>query len=93
MKIRTGFVSNSSSSSFIVSKKVLSEDQILKIKNHITYAQVNFPQIEWAEEDQRWSVEETDEQIKMFTGMDNFDMHEFLLALNIEDENIKYEFY
>ena len=37
MKIRNGFVSNSSSSSFVILKKYLSEEQIKKIKNHIEY--------------------------------------------------------
>jgi len=49
MKIRIGFVSNSSSSSFVVSKKHLSLDQINKIKKHIEYAKENFPQIIFAE--------------------------------------------
>lgn len=34
MKIRTGFVSNSSSSSFVIGKSYLTTDQIDKIKNH-----------------------------------------------------------
>lgn len=38
MKIRSGFVSNSSSSSFIVQKKYLSQEQICKIENHIDEA-------------------------------------------------------
>jgi enolase len=37
MKIRTGFVSNSSSSSYIISKKNLTEEQIYMIKNHVEY--------------------------------------------------------
>lgn len=38
MKIRTGFVSNSSSSSFLIYKKGLTEDQHYAIKNHIEVA-------------------------------------------------------
>ena len=38
MKIRNGFVSNSSSSSFVINKHFLSQDKIDKIKNHIKYS-------------------------------------------------------
>lgn len=90
MKIRNGFVSNSSSSSFIISKRNLSEPQIFKIKNHIEYASENFPQIHWATPNQEWCVDETDEQVTVWTSMDNFDMYEFLLLIGIDDEYIKY---
>lgn len=36
MKIRNGFVSNSSSSSFILNKKDLTAEQIEQIKNYVT---------------------------------------------------------
>ncbi len=93
MKIRNGFISNSSSSSFIISKRFLSEDMISKIKNHLEYAKNNFSQIEWTEPHDQWGVEETDEQIRLYASMDNFDMHEFLLLIGVEEDNIKDEFY
>lgn len=34
MKVRRGFVTNSSSSSFIIAKKYLTKNQILAIRNH-----------------------------------------------------------
>ena len=41
MKIRQGFVSNSSSSSFVINKINLSEKQIEQIKNHGSYMRYN----------------------------------------------------
>jgi len=93
MKVRLGFVSNSSSSSFIVQKKALSEVQMNALKDHINYANENFPQIGWAEKINTWSIGETDEQITLSTGMDNFDMKEFLIAIGIKNENIEWSPY
>ena len=86
MKIRIGFVSNSSSSSFVILKKDLSEEQIVQIRNHIEYSATNFPKILYAYENQFWNV---DEKIKLYTFMDNFNMHEFLLAIGVKDDNIE----
>jgi hypothetical protein len=88
-----GFISNSSSTSFIVSKRVLSEEQIVAIRDHIAYSSENFPQIGWADKDQYWNIDETDEQMRLYTGMDNFDMHEFLIALGVNDSDIKWDDY
>ena len=48
MKLRNGFISNSSSSSFIIQKKGLTEGQIEAIRRHKEYAQIvtrNFKQM------------------------------------------------
>lgn len=93
MKIRSGFVSNSSSSSFIIPLYKLSEDQKDKIYNHISIAKKiddelkskNLePVYEWYEE---WKVKEDDFCIWCATSMDNFDLVKFL----IEELNIKYD--
>ena len=60
-----------------------------KIKNNIYYGKKEF-QIDWADKNQRWDIEETEEEITMSTGMDNFDMHEFLIKIGVHDDNIKY---
>lgn len=90
MKIRIGFVSNSSSCAFIIPKKILSEEQIGQIKNHIEYARENFPQMQYADPGQAWKVEETDEQITTTTIMDNFDMHDFLIAIGVKKDDIEW---
>lgn len=84
MKIRNGFVSNSSSSSFILYKDKLTEDQILLIKNHhlcktIRYADTDF-----------WQIIENSETMELYTDQDNFDMYEYLTRIvKIPYESIK----
>jgi len=90
MKIRNGFVSNSSSSSFIVKKEGLNELQIYAIHNHIEMVnKMIFP--EWTAEehpDGAWNVKEHDNIIELSTGMDNFDMEFFLKKIGVPRENI-----
>lgn len=84
MKIRNGFVSNSSSSSFILYKDKLTKDQILLIKNHhlcktIPYADTDF-----------WYVNEHNDTLELSTMQDNFDMYEYLTRIvKIPYESIK----
>ena len=93
MKIRNGFVSNSSSSSFIISKSVLSQEQIEKIHDHINYAKNNFPNMidkYFGENPYGWSwdILEDNEYVFGHVDMDNFDMHYFLRAIEIPNKDV-----
>jgi len=67
MKIRSGFVSNSSSSSFILDKRYLSGIEIKKIltaSNNLLF--------------EGWDIIEDEDFIKGFTSMDNGELHDFI---------------
>ena len=80
MKVRSGFVSNSSSSSFIINKSDLDNYQLEMIKDYYSICEsmvnqgtkLNFYCLE-----DRWSIYETDHTIEGYTHMNNFDIGEF----------------
>jgi len=95
MKIRTNFVSNSSSSSFIINKDNLAEKQIKEIKRHLDIAYKYLPKdrqyLHNLELYNAWIITEDEEHIYGKTDIDNFDMAKFLKALKVKDENIIWE--
>lgn len=74
MKQRLGHVTNSSSSSFLISKKFLNSNQIEAIWKHSKLGKMlglSYPEEEW-------DIEESEHFISGETYMDNFSMYEFL---------------
>jgi len=96
MKVRGGFVSNSSTSSFIIDKDKLNEEQIDAIWNHIEYSKENDIHCFSTDYKDEWNIVEGDDIIGGETTMDNFDMMTFLksIGVNMDDVGIdgQYEF-
>ena len=89
MKRRTGFVSNSSSSSFIIGNSKLTLGQIDDIVRHSVVAKERMPEIEWP--DDYWSIEVSFDYVKGSTMMDNFDMYKFLENIGVAEDDIEWE--
>jgi len=85
MKHRCGFVSNSSSSSFVVSKLSLTDSQIEAIKNHEKSGLPN------ADSD-RWNIDESEYVLSGSTFMDNFDMSEFMELIGVDMTKVKWDY-
>lgn len=86
MKIRQGFVSNSSSSSFVLDKTGLDSGIEFYILNHIWIARrvheldgnPDYGRFGYSEEGQEWYVEIDGQFVRGETSMDNFNMEEFI---------------
>jgi len=90
MKTRQGFVSNSSSSSFMIRLHKLTEGQIQQIlePNYATQncgAEDGFP-YEWT-----ISIDRNGNRIEGWTSMDNFDMGEYLEDIGVPSNVIKWD--
>ena len=91
MKVRKDFVTNSSSSSFIISKRCLDEDQIEAIREHYELGnKLGMVDPKW---DSPWRIEENDDYITGYTSMDNFDMGSFLEKIDVNGANVSWSEY
>jgi hypothetical protein len=94
MKCRIGFVSNSSSSSFVIKKKDLKKFQICAIKYHLEFGKL-FGMENCDEECDRWAIFGIkNKKYKFFqfeTSMTNFNMREFLKKIGVPDEVVPEE--
>ena len=84
MKVRRDFVTNSSSSSFLIAKKHLDNDQIKAIIRHSALGEKLG--IDCSED--AWDIKENNDYIAGFTWMDNFDMEEFLEKIDVDMNNV-----
>ena len=90
MKQREAFVANSSSSSFILNKKGLAENQLDAVRVHLEYAKVHFFGF-YTDPEDAWLLEERESEIHGWTQMDSFDMLEFFERLRILKENYEFD--
>ncbi len=81
MKIRQGFVSNSSSSSFVINKGFLTPLQIEQIQNHrelgIQLGMMN-------SQTDYWVIDENEFELLGHTSLDNFNMSEFMKKIGVK---------
>jgi len=98
MKIRNGYVSNSSSSSFVILKDSLNNEQIDKILNYIDWIdffiknksnlEFNISPFNEADfmyyETDPWQIKEYKDLIFGETSMDNFDMYYYLQYIDVD---------
>jgi len=95
MKIRNGYVSNSSSSSFVILKSDLNDNQKDMIFDHIEYAkEIDEKLVKEGKETkyeyyEDWIIEQDDISLWLHTSMDNFSMWTFLVdEVGVDRNNI-----
>ena len=95
MKERAGFVSNSSSSSFIIRMDVLSEYQIDQLHNHIAISQEltgGMSLCGCQNDEDAWYISQEGMFLTGSTGMDNFNMSKFMELINVPENLIEWDY-
>ena len=89
-KVRAGFVTNSSSSSFILQKKNLTKSQIEKVMHHGEYCRMRKLNGQfYCDVGDDWNVNDNTDVITGHTYMNNFDMGEFFDMIGIKSKDYK----
>ena len=78
MKLKTAFISNSSSCTIIIQLKDISDEHLCKIVNHIDYSDEQGWSDLYYDKWDEWRVDIRDNDIVLHTSMDNFSMVDFL---------------
>lgn len=96
MRLRIGFVSNSSSSSFVIVREFVNDLQVEQIKNHIEVSkQLDKIPGAWKGEfdndpGDAWDIRVDDDFVSGSTLMDNFDMYAFLVSIGIDMSKVQF---
>lgn len=77
MKIRNGFISNSSSTSFLIKKENSSKEQLEYIANYLNDIHQDY-----------WICKYNEQGLKCFTHMNNFDVIPTLKKIGIKEVEI-----